>query len=41
MLFDSEYSEYYFTNKKWPEFDEKELNKVIKNFECSKRNFGK
>jgi undecaprenyl pyrophosphate synthase len=33
MLFDSEYSEYYFTNKKWPEFDEKELGKVIENFE--------
>jgi len=41
MLFDSEYSEYYFTEKKWPEFDEKELDKVIKNFKWSKRNFGK
>jgi undecaprenyl pyrophosphate synthase len=29
MLFDSEYSEYFFTEKKWPEFDEEELNKVI------------
>jgi undecaprenyl pyrophosphate synthase len=33
MLFDSEYSEYFFTNKKWPEFDEEELNKVIESFE--------
>jgi len=41
MLFDSEYSEYYFTKKKWPEFDEKELDKVINSFELSKRNFGK
>ncbi len=39
MLFDSEYSEYYFTNKKWPEFDENELNKVIETFRNSKRNF--
>ena len=41
MLYDSEYSEYYFTNKKWPEFDEKELNIVIEKFSNSKRNFGK
>ena len=41
MLFDSEYSEYYFTEKKWPEFNEEELDKVIKKFEWSKRNFGK
>jgi undecaprenyl pyrophosphate synthase len=33
MLFDSEYSEYYFTEKKWPEFNEEELDKVIKKFE--------
>jgi len=41
MLFDSEYSEYYFTDKKWPEFDEEQLDKVIDNFNNSKRNFGK
>ncbi|MDD2907379.1 MAG: polyprenyl diphosphate synthase [Candidatus Gracilibacteria bacterium] len=41
LLFDSEYSEYYFTAKKWPEFDEKELDKVIDFFDKSKRNFGK
>lgn len=41
MLFDSEYSEYFFTDKKWPEFDEEELDKVIESFDKSKRNFGK
>ena len=41
MLYDSEYSEYYFTDKKWPEFDEQELDKVIDKFWNSKRNFGK
>lgn len=41
MLFDSEYSEYYFTEKKWPDFDEEEIDKVIESFSKSKRNFGK
>ena len=41
MLYDSEYSEYYFTPKKWPEFDEKEFDKAIESFNSSKRNFGK
>ena len=41
LLFDSEYSEYYFTQKKWPEFDEKEFDKAIESFNSSKRNFGK
>lgn len=41
LLFDSEYSEYYFTQKKWPEFDEEELDKVIDYFEKCKRNFWK
>ena len=40
LLYDSAYSEYYFTEKKWPEFDERELDKVIDFFEGSKRNFG-
>ncbi|MFK7780098.1 MAG: polyprenyl diphosphate synthase [Candidatus Gracilibacteria bacterium] len=40
MLYDSEYSEYFFTDKKWPEFDENELDKVIEFYEGSKRNFG-
>jgi len=41
MLYDSEYSEYYFTEKKWPEFDENELDKVIESFKKSRRNFWK
>jgi undecaprenyl diphosphate synthase len=39
MLYDSEYSEYYFTEKKWPEFNENELDKVIESFKKSRRNF--
>lgn len=41
LLYDSAYSEYYFTEKKWPEFDESELDKVIDFFHGSKRNFWK
>ena len=41
LLYDSEYSEYYFTEKKWPDFDEEELDKVIDFFGESKRNFWK
>lgn len=40
-LYDSAYSEYYFTDKLWPEFDEKELDKALDFFHSSKRNFGK
>ena len=41
LLYDSAYSEYYFTEKKWPEFDEVELNSVIEFFHWAKRNFWK
>lgn len=41
LLYDSAYSEYYFTDKPWPEYDEAELAKTIDFFENSKRNFGK
>lgn len=41
LLFDSEYSEYFFTEKKWPEFDKEELEKAILSLKNSKRNFGK
>ena len=41
LLYNSAYSEYYFTDKKWPDFNEEELNKAINNFNWSKRNFGK
>lgn len=41
MLYDSDYSEYYFTPKLWPEFDEQELDHALEFFYSSKRNFGK
>lgn len=41
MQYVSDYSEYYFTDKKWPEFDETEFNKAIEKFNSSKRNFWK
>lgn len=40
-LYDSAYSEYYFTEKLWPEFNEKELDMALNFFEHCKRNFGK
>ncbi len=41
LLYQSDYSEYYFTEKKWPEFDEAELDKALEQFNSSKRNFWK
>lgn len=41
LLYDSAYSEYYFTDKKWPEFNEWELDNVIDFYNNSKRNFWK
>jgi len=41
LLYDSAYSEYYFTDKKWPEFNKKELDAVIEQFQNSRRNFWK
>ena len=35
------YSELYFTNVLWPDFDEKEFDKAIENFSLRKRRFGK
>lgn len=34
------YSEFYFTNKLWPDFDEEELNNAIKEYNRRTRNFG-
>ena len=31
----------FFEKKLWPDFNEKDYNKVIKNFKKIKRNFGK
>ena len=41
LLYDSAYSEYYFTEKKWPEFDQGELDNVVDFFNNSRRNFWK
>ncbi|MFA5352390.1 MAG: undecaprenyl diphosphate synthase family protein, partial [Candidatus Gracilibacteria bacterium] len=35
------YTELYFTEKMWPEFDEKELVKALEWFATQQRNFGK
>lgn len=41
FLYQSAYSEYYFTDVLWPEFDEKEFQKVLTYYEGIQRNFGK
>ena len=41
LMWQSAYSELYFTDKLWPDFNEKELKKAIEFFESSQRNFGK
>lgn len=40
LLWQCAYSELYFTDVLWPDFDEKELHKAIKSFYNRKRNFG-
>ncbi|MGE4443422.1 MAG: polyprenyl diphosphate synthase [Candidatus Altimarinota bacterium] len=40
-LYDSAYSEYYFTEELWPDFDENEFDIALDFFENCKRNFGK
>lgn len=39
LLFDSAYSEYYYTEKWWPAFNEEELDKALNSFSKVKRNF--
>ncbi len=41
LLWQTAYSELYFTRKLWPDFDEKELKKALKWYREQKRNFGK
>lgn len=41
MLWQSTYSEFYFTDTLWPEFNEVELEKALEYFAQVKRNFGK
>lgn len=40
LLWQAAYSELYFTDVLWPDFDEKELNLAIENFYSRKRRFG-
>jgi undecaprenyl diphosphate synthase len=41
LLWQSAYAEIFFEKKLWPEFNEKDYNKIIKKFKNIKRNFGK
>ena len=40
LLWQLSYSEIFFSKKLWPEFDEKDYNKIINQFKKIKRNFG-
>ena len=41
LLWQLAYTEIFFLDKLWPDFDEKDFNKIIKKFYNIKRNFGK
>lgn len=41
LLWQTAYSEFYFTKTLWPDFDEEELKKAIIWYQSQKRNFGK
>ncbi|MBQ3054835.1 MAG: isoprenyl transferase [Oscillospiraceae bacterium] len=40
LLWQSAYSEYYFTDVLWPDFDERELDRAIVSFQSRSRRFG-
>ena len=40
LLWQLAYAEIYFEKKLWPDFNEKDYNRIIKNFKNVKRNFG-
>ena len=40
LLWQLAYSEIFFEKKLWPEFNEKDYNKIIRKFKSIKRNFG-
>ena len=40
LLWQLAYSEIFFERKLWPEFNEKDYNKIIKKFKNIKRNYG-
>ncbi len=41
LLWQLAYAEIFFEKKLWPEFNEKDYNKILKKFKNIKRNFGK
>ena len=41
LLWQLAYAEIFFEKKLWPDFSEKDYNKIIKKFKNIKRNFGK
>jgi len=40
LLWQLAYSEIYFEKKLWPDFNQRDYNKILKNFKKIKRNFG-
>ena len=40
LLWQLAYSEIFFEKKLWPDFNEKDYSKIIKNYRSIKRNFG-
>ena len=41
LLWQLSYAEIFFNKKLWPEFNEKDFNKIIRMYKATKRNFGK
>ncbi len=41
LLWQAAYTEIFFEKKLWPDFKDKDLNKIVKKFSSIKRNFGK
>ena len=41
MLWQLAYTELYFLDKLWPDFNVNDYKKIIRNFSLIKRNFGK
>ena len=41
LLWQLAYTEIFFVDKLWPDFNEKDFNKIIKKFNNTKRNFGR
>ena len=40
LLWQLAYSEFYFTDVPWPDFDEKELQKAVEAYQMRERRFG-